>query len=106
MIKMFLPVLSAILGILAFLPFNWWFFGFFFLVPLFIFFLKEERLWQLMLGSFIFRLLLGLGTVYFTLEPLTWIFSIFIFLGLPISVFIIKRGLIRFLSLSIVNGHY
>ena len=88
-----LPVLSAILGILAFLPANLWFFGFLFLVPLFIFFLKEKLLWRLILGAFIFRFILMLGAVYYTLEPLAWLSSIGIFLGLPISIFIFKKVL-------------
>ncbi len=99
-----LPILSASLGILAFLPINLWFLGFFFLVPLFIFFLKEEKFWRLILGTFIFRFILALGTVYFTLEPLTWIHSIGIFLGLPISIFLLKRGAKR--VLSIVNSQW
>jgi len=41
---MFLPVLAAILGIFAFLPFNYlWIFGLIFLTPLFIFLIKEEK---------------------------------------------------------------
>ncbi len=89
---MLLPFLSAILGILAFLPFDYfWLLGFFYLVPLFIFFIKENKFWRLILGTFIFRFILGLGTVYYTLEPITWISSILIFLGLPISVFVIKK---------------
>ena len=83
---------SAILGILAFLPFGFfWLFGFVFLIPLFVFFIKEEKLWRLILGTFVFRLVLATGTVYFTFEPIIWISSIFIFLGLPISVFAVKK---------------
>ena len=91
---MLLPFLSAILGIIAFLPFNFWPLSFIFLIPLFIFFLKEERFWRLILGVFIFRFIFALGAVYYTLEPITWTTSIMIFLGLPISVFIIKRPLL------------
>ncbi len=94
---MALPVLSAILGILAFLPANFYFFGFIFLVPLFIFFLKERKFWRLVIGAFVFRMFFGLGTAYFTLEPIMWGFSILIFLGLPISIFLVKK-LTNFLS--------
>jgi len=83
---MTLPILSAILGILALLPVNFYFFGFVFLTPLFIFFLKEERFWRLVLGAFIFRWIFGLGTVHFTLEPITWFLSSLIFLGLPVDL--------------------
>ena len=34
-----------------------------------------------------------LGTVYYTLEPIAWLSSIGIFLGFPISIFVIKKGL-------------
>ena len=88
---MLLPLLSAILGILAFSPANLYFLGFIFLAPLFIFFLKEDRFWRLVLGAFIFRWVFGLGTVYFTLEPLTWLLSSLIFLGLAVSVFLLKK---------------
>lgn len=94
---MILPFLSAILGILAFLPANFWFFGFIFLAPLFIFFLKEKSFWRLIWGAFVFRLIFGLGTAYFTLEPIMWVLSILIFLGLPVSIFFINK-LANFLS--------
>ena len=104
---MFLPVLAAILGILAFLPFNYlWIFGLIFLTPLFIFLIKEEKLWRLILGVFIFRLIFLSGTVYFTLEPITWISSILIFLGLAISIFIIKNFLNRSAYSSILNSQF
>ncbi|MEE8131744.1 MAG: nitrilase-related carbon-nitrogen hydrolase [Candidatus Paceibacterota bacterium] len=89
--SLFFPVLSAILGILAFLPIKLWFLGFFFLAPLFVFFLKEEHFWRLIFGAFVFRLIFGLGTVYFTLEPITWLSSVGIFLGLPVVIYFFKR---------------
>ena len=92
---MFLPILSAILGIIAFLPVNFYPLGFVWLAPLFIFFLKEKSFWRLVLGAVLFRLLFSLGTVYFTLEPILWVSSLLIFLGLPIAIFILKRGLAR-----------
>lgn len=99
---MLLPFLSAILGIIAFLPFNFWPLSFIFLVPLFIFFLKEERFWRLILGTFVFRFIFALGTVYYTLEPITWTASILIFLGLPISIFIIKKIISKFSHFSLL----
>ena len=108
------PFLSAILGILAFLPlggepaepFNLWFLGFIFLVPLFIFFIKEEKLWRLVLGTFIFRITFALGITYFTLEPIFWLTSIGIFLGLPISVYFVKKFLNRFNNPLILNSYF
>lgn len=93
--QMLLPLLSAILGIIAFLPKNLWFFGLFFLSPFFIFLIKENKIYKLLLGTFIFRFALALGTVYYTIEPISWLVSLFIFLGLPLSVFLLKIVLKR-----------
>ena len=104
---MFLPFLSAILGIIAFLPVNFYPAGFVFLVPLFIFFLREQKFWRLIFGAAIFRLVFGLGTGYYTLEPIFWTSSLLIFLGLPASVFIVKK-LTNFFSakyLIPLSGH-
>lgn len=93
---MILPVLSAILGILTFLPFGYfWLFGLVFLAPLFVFFIKENSIWRLIAGAFIFRLIIAAGAVYYTFEPITWGLSILIFLGLPVSVYL-KKFLNRF----------
>jgi len=88
---LWLPVLSALAGIVAFLPNNFYPAIFIFLVPLFIFFVREEKLWRLIAGALLFRLLFSLGTVYFTLEPILWISSLLIFLGLPIFIFLFKK---------------
>ncbi|MDP2651931.1 MAG: nitrilase-related carbon-nitrogen hydrolase [bacterium] len=92
---MWLPVLSAVLGIVAFLPMNFYPAAFVFLIPLFIFFIREEKLWRLILGAALFRVIFGLGTVYYSLEPFFWLSSLFIFLGLPLSVWIIKKSSAR-----------
>lgn len=89
--RMWLPVVSALFGIVAFLPFNLYPATFIFLVPLFIFFLREKKLWRLVLGAAFFRLLFGIGTAYYTLEPIFWLSSLLIFLGLPISIFLFKK---------------
>ncbi|MGD0328359.1 MAG: nitrilase-related carbon-nitrogen hydrolase [Minisyncoccia bacterium] len=88
---MWLPVLSALASIIVFSPMNFYPAVFVFLVPLFLFFLREKKLWRLMSGAVLFRLLLALGTAYFTVEPMLWISSLFIFLGLPVSVFLFKK---------------
>jgi apolipoprotein N-acyltransferase len=88
---MWLPIISAALGVLAFLPINFYSVGFVFLVPLFLFFLQEQKFWRLVLGALLFRFIFGLGTVYFTLEPILWSSSLLIFTGLPISVWLIKK---------------
>ncbi len=104
-IIMKLALLSGVLAIIAFLPpqfigsslafggpFKFSFvFAFFCLVPFFIFLEKESRFWRLLLGTFIFRLILLSGTVYYTLEPITWILSLLIFCGLALTIFLIKK---------------
>lgn len=86
-----LLILSAILGIIAFSPLNYYLIGFVFLVPLFIFYDKEKSFWKLIAGTVVFRMLFLLGTVYYTLEPINWTWIIILFLGLPISIFVIKK---------------
>lgn len=92
---MLLVILSAILGILAFPPIGIYPLGFVFLVPLFIFFLKEKNFIKLLWGTFLFRFLLGIGIVFFAFEPLIFLSSILIFLGLPLSFFALRSGLMR-----------
>jgi len=105
--KMFLPIFSAILGILAFFPFNFsYIFGFVFLAPLFIFIFQEKKFWRLILGIFIFKIILSTVTLYFAFEPYGFLLSIFVFLGLAIAVFLIKRLLSRFAKPSIVNSQW
>lgn len=77
------------------MPVNFYPAGFVWLAPLFIFFLKEKSFWRLIWGAFVFRLIFSLGTVYFTLEPILWGSSLLIFLGLPVSIFLIKKIITR-----------
>jgi apolipoprotein N-acyltransferase len=93
---MWLPVVSALAGIVVFLPMNFYPAAFVFLIPLFIFFLREEKLWRLVVGALLFRLIFSMGTVYFTLEPILWISSLLIFCGLPLSIFFFKRLIFKF----------
>mgnify|MGYP001605177030 FL=1 len=83
----FLPVLSAILGILALPPFGYYLLGFIFLAPLFIFFLEEKSLSRLIIGTLLFRLIFLTFTVNFAFDPLLVLTSAIIFIGLPISFF-------------------
>ena len=87
---MYAPLLSALLSILAFnsvLPPI----GFFALVPLFLFFFREQRLARLIQGAFLFRLIFLVGTVYFVGDPFLYASTIGIFLGLPVSIFFLKK---------------
>ena len=82
---------AAVLEILAFPPLNWYWLSFIFAVPLFFFLAEENRLWRLLGGFFIFRLVFGLGTAYFLIEPILFFSSILIFLGLPLSFYLIAK---------------
>ena len=88
---MLLVIISSLLGIAAFLPLNLYFLGFIFLAPFFYFLYKENSFWKLFLGAFVFRAVLGIGTVYYTLEPLLWITTILIFSSLALVIFILNK---------------
>ncbi len=100
---MILPILSAILGIVAFLPFNFYPVTFVFLAPLFLFLIQEEKFWRLILGTALFQIIFLFGTVYFTLEPILWAEVIVIFFGLPITMWIIKKFFVHFLPSTPVS---
>jgi len=90
---MFLSILSSLLGILAFASFNFsYIFGFIFLAPLFIFILREEKLWRLLCGVFLFKIIFSIAVFYFLFEPFGFIASIFIFLGFPAVIFLLKKA--------------
>jgi len=89
---MFLPVLSSILGIIAFNT-QFYFMAFIALTPIFLFFFKEDKFWRLISGTVLFRIIISFGTVYFIIDPFLYALSILIFLGLPISIYLIKRYL-------------
>jgi len=101
--EMYLPILSAFLGAVAFLPANFYSAVFIFLAPLFLFFLREEKFWRLIGGTVVFWLIFDFGTVYFTLEPFLWASSLLLFLGLPTAVWIIKKISARFLSPALTS---
>lgn len=81
---------SAILSVIAFNT-GFYFFIFIALTPFFVFLLREKALKKMLLGTLAFRFLFSLGTVYFVIDPLLWFFSLIIFLGLPLSVFVIRK---------------
>jgi len=89
--KVVLILFAVGLQILAFSSFNWYWPSFIFAVPLFIFLDKECRLVYLLIGFFIYRILAGLGIVYFIFDPLMFIASALIFLGLPLSFYFINK---------------
>ena len=89
---MILPVISSVLGIIAFNA-NFYPLIFLALVPLFLFFLREDNFWKLIIGAVLFRLIFAFGTVYFVLDPFLYGLSILIFIGLPVSVYLVKKFL-------------
>lgn len=99
---MILSVISSLLGIAALLPLNLYFLGFVFLVPFFYFLYKETSFWKLLLGALIFRALFGMGTVYYTLEPLVWIASILIFSALAGAIFVLNKIFAKYPYVKII----
>jgi apolipoprotein N-acyltransferase len=91
-----LVIISAVLGILAFPLAGLYPLGFVFLTPLFVFLIKERGLLRLLFGVFISRFILGMGMLFFAFDPIIFLLSIIIFLGLPLSVFFTKK-FIKFL---------
>ena len=89
--KAALIFLATALEILAFPPFNLYWLSFVSAVPLFIFLNKEHRLVYFLIGFFVYRILAGLGIVYFVFDPLMFFASALIFLGLPLSFYFISK---------------
>jgi len=87
----FFPILSAVFGIFAFPPFKIYPLGFVYLVPLFFFFFKKEKIVNLISGTFIFRITFLIFLVYFSFEPILFLVSIILVLGLPISFFVVRK---------------
>ncbi len=88
---MILVILSSVLEILANPPFSLYFLSFVFLVPFFIFLLKEERFWRLLRGTLLWKLIFLLGSLYYGFDFLLTFLKLLPFLGFPIFVFIVKR---------------
>lgn len=86
-----LPVASALLGVLAFLPFShMYLFSFFFLVPLFLFYARRHSLFASCIGTASFYLLFRFGASYFLPEIISISASLLIFCGLPLSIYAMR----------------
>lgn len=100
-----LILLSAFLGIAVLTSIVPYWIGFIFLFPLFYFFYQEDNFWKIFSGVLLFRISLSLGTVIYTLEPLTWTLSILIFSGLGVAVYfsnhILKNIFLRLSSFAV-----
>ena len=88
---MIFSIVSSLLGILSLSSPCFYPVGFIFLVPFFYFLYTEKRFWKLLAGTFVFRSILLVGTVYYTAEPLNWSTSILLFLGLAFFSWIVNR---------------
>lgn len=83
-------ILSAFLTIIAFNTGFYWLI-FISLAPLFLF-LAEVRDWkELLLGTFLFRLIFALGTMYFVVDPFLFGTSLLFYMAFPISIILIRR---------------
>lgn len=88
---MLLIFLSTLLVIFTYPPFNVYWLAFIFLVPLFWFLLREKRLFRLLFGTLVFRLVVGGFVAVEAIEPILFIQSASLFLVLPISLWILNR---------------
>jgi apolipoprotein N-acyltransferase len=86
-----LIITALVLGALAFAPINLYVLSFFYIAPFFIFLIQNNKLKKVLIGTFLFSFLFLTLTAYVTFEPLIFIVSSFIFLGLPISFHIIQK---------------
>lgn len=87
----FQVILSAFLAIAAFNSGLYWLI-FISLVPLFLF-LMEVRDWkELILGTFLFRLIFALGTMYFVVDPFLFGTSLIFYMAFPVSIILIRRS--------------
>lgn len=98
---MYFVLFSALLGILAFNT-KLAFLVFIAAVPLFLFFIYEKSLFKLLIGSFLFRLIFLYGVVYFVTDPILYFFSVLIFLGLPLSFYLVRKYFSLFVAVAVL----
>jgi apolipoprotein N-acyltransferase len=96
---MFLPILSAVLGVAAFPPFNLWPLGFVFLAPFFIFLATEKKFWRFVSGVFAFRIVLMTAVGYFAFDPIIYGLSSLLFTTLLAPLFFLKKRKLLFVTL-------
>lgn len=86
-----LPIISAILLILTFPPFNFWYLIFIALVPFYFFLIRESRVLKIFIGGAILGLIFSGYIAYLTIYGFTWIPEAHLF-----------SGLVKFLSIPVV----
>ena len=97
---MWLPIISLVVFVVSFPPVGFWFLGFVALAPFFLFLVREKRFFRLVLGTISFRFTSGAVVLYCGFEPMLFLYGAFLFLGLPVSLFIIKKLFERRLPLE------
>src|SRR3989338_353516 len=92
---MLLPILSSILHFLSFPPMELYYLIFTFLVPFFIFLLKESSVWKIVGGVLLYRLISVIFIASYLPEPLFIFFEVLFFIPFIILVIILKRFLLN-----------
>jgi apolipoprotein N-acyltransferase len=83
--------LAAILQIISLASSNLYWLVFVFAVPLFFFLKKEKRLYWALLGFSLYRFFAMTGVAYFVFDPIMFVASVAIFLGFPLSFWLVKK---------------
>lgn len=83
-------ILSAVISIIAFNTGFYWLI-FIALAPLFLFYIEVKDWKELILGTFLFRLIFALGTMYFVIDPFLFGSSLLFYLGFPLSIILVRR---------------
>lgn len=87
----FLPILSGVFLYASFPPLSLWPLVFVALAPLILFLSREEKFWRLFAGAFLFILIFSLVFMRFLPDSLLVADGIFIWMGLPVVVFFLKK---------------
>src|SRR3989344_6718863 len=101
-----LPIISALIFYLVFPPINVYPLAFLALAPFFIFLSLEKSFWKLVFGAFIFRFIYGYVLSYYIFDPVLYSQSIFIFLGLPVSIYFLRKADARLTNFFAVGFLY
>lgn len=86
-----LVILAAALQIFSLSPLNFHWLAFVFAVPLLLILQKEKRLWMVLLGFFVYRIIAMTGIVYFVFDPIMFTASTAIFLGFPLTFWLLQK---------------
>ncbi|MDP3958141.1 MAG: nitrilase-related carbon-nitrogen hydrolase [bacterium] len=103
---MFLPMLSGALLYASFPPLSLWPLVFAALAPLLLFLAREERFWRLFAGAFLFMLIFSFVFQRFLPDPLLAADGIFIWMGLPVAIFFLKKSRIPPFSFFLAAGGF